>query len=353
MDTQTQRYEKLLEQFTLLCEDHVRRGFPYLAIMLCHELYRYLYPVEPYANFVNRDPVTFSLNHISQLIILGETFNKTTTPYNNVLTSFDLSLQHNEALEKETSNLYSELWKDFDDSTLTEESYTLLTKRLPAELIEKSVVGRTILDMGCGSGRYTLALAKAGAAKVVGIDVQSKSYATAKKLAQEKNLPVEFREANVHDLPFEDESFDFVFSNGVLHHSSSIEKGVSELARVLKTSCSAFLYLYAAGGFFWNTRISMRRIFRNIPLAYTKAVLSLMGMPSNRFIFCDTWYVPVETLTTKQEMEAILNKAGVTYQKIFGQAEFDLDKAIADDIPGAEIVWGDGEHRYILTKTKH
>lgn len=352
MTSDTTIYTEKLEEFTQMCEDFTERGFPYLTVLLCHELYRFLYPFEPYANFTNSDPAKFALRHIQRLLDLGKIFSTTIVPYKNVFANFDPNSWQVEVLEKSTSNLYSELWKEFNKSTLTEESMDLLKRRLSMETIEKFIVGKVVLDMGCGSGRYTLALAKAGAAKVIGVDVQSKSFAVAKKWAQENNLPVEFREANVHCLPFEDESFDFVFSNGVLHHSSSIEKGLSELVRVLKNSCSAFLYLYAAGGFFWNARITMRRIFQNIPLAYTKSVLSLLGMPSNRFIFCDTWYVPVETLTTKHEMEAMLDSVGVIYQKIPGQAAFDLDKAVADGVPDAEVVWGDAEHRYLLTKVR-
>jgi hypothetical protein len=77
----------------------------------------------------------------------------------------------------------------------------------------------------------------------------------------------------------------------------------------------------------------------------------MMGMPSNRFIFCDTWYVPVETHTTTDELHTMLEAAGLAYRKVPGRNAFDLDGAIdGGSIPGAREMWGDGEHRYMLRR---
>jgi SAM-dependent methyltransferase len=207
------------------------------------------------------------------------------------------------------------------------------------------------LDMGCGSGRYSIALARTGALKVVGVDFQAKAFHSARMWCQEYSQPVEFIAGDVLELPIGDQCFDFIFCNGVLHHTKSIRKGLEELARVLKPSGKAFLYIYAAGGIFWRTREVLRGLFKKIPITYTRMVLHTMGLPSNRFIFCDTWYVPVENYTTTTQLQSILEESGLTYKKFIGDSPFDLDKAIAAQIPGAEEMWGDGEHRYILEKS--
>jgi lipid II:glycine glycyltransferase (peptidoglycan interpeptide bridge formation enzyme) len=64
-----------------LCEGLVEKGLPYLAVILCHELYRFLYPLEPYVNFKNTDPVEFIIDHIKRLIKLGQSFSKNVAPY--------------------------------------------------------------------------------------------------------------------------------------------------------------------------------------------------------------------------------------------------------------------------------
>jgi ubiquinone/menaquinone biosynthesis C-methylase UbiE len=346
-DIECREYEQLLEEFTQLCEGLVEKGLPYLAVILCHELYRFLYPLEPYVNFKNTDPVGFIIDHIKRLITLGQSFSKNVAPYDMNLSLLSCC-EEGQTLEESTSELYSDLWQGFDTDDLTDESFHLLTNRLPKDIIEENIVGKNVLDMGCGSGRYSIALAKAGAGHVIGVDLQSKSFAAAKQWCEDNNLSVQFEEGNVCRLSFDDNIFDFVFCNGVLHHTSSIEKGLQELSRVLKRLGKAFLYLYASGGVFWTTRRALRRVFKKIPIFYTKSILQIIGMPSKRFVFCDTWYVPQEIHTTKKQLVEMLEKAGFSYQKITGNNTFDLDAAIERNVAGAKKMWGDGEHRYIL-----
>jgi hypothetical protein len=85
-------------------------------------------------------------------------------------------------------------------------------------------------------------------------------------------------------------------------------------------------------------------------LKYTQAVLDIIGMPRNRFVFCDVWYVPIEKHTSTVELIKMLKAAGFQYEKIISENLFDLDRALAQGIKGAQEAWGDGEHRYLLAK---
>lgn len=340
-------YNDKLAKFEKKCYDLIDNGQPYLAVILCHELYRFTYPVEPYAGFIHDNPVVFMNGKIGQLLLLADHFSSVVNPYSFKLNN---TTQKEEKLEKETSDLYSRLWKDFERTTLTEESVRLLKNRLPESLIKESIRNARVLDMGCGSGRYSIALATLGAKEVTGIDYQGKAFSAAEKYCEKNTIPVTFREANVLDLPFEDESFDFVLCNGVLHHTSSIEQGVNELYRVLKKDRKAFLYIYGSGGIFWTTRNILRKVFKRIPLDYTKEILNTIGMPKNRFIFCDTWYVPVEKHTKKKDLEIMLKKIGFGFEKVISRNDFDIDYALEKRIPMAKEMWGEGDNRYILTK---
>ena len=77
-----------------------------------------------------------------------------------------------------------------------------------------------------------------------------------------------------------------------------------------------------------------------------------MGLPSNRFIFMDTWYVPIERHTTKEELENILlHDIGFSsIEKLTSRHEADLDNYIATDRQYARELYGDGEHRYLCYK---
>lgn len=98
--------------------------------------------------------------------------------------------------------------------------------------------GARVLDAGCGSGRHLRALAKLPDLKIVGIDRNAKDVADA--LAGLKNMPDALSsdycvtEADINELPFEDETFDCVICAEVLEHIPEHEKALSELVRVLK-----------------------------------------------------------------------------------------------------------------------
>jgi ubiquinone/menaquinone biosynthesis C-methylase UbiE len=350
IETQAKEYYEKLGEFSKLCEQMIDQGLAYWVVVLSHELYRFLYPVEPYAKITPTQPVEFVTEHIANLVESARNVLGTIHPYAFDLGQFSDIRLESDVLGQSTSDLYADMWRNFDSITLVEESLELVKRRLPESIIKNDIIGNDVLDMGCGSGRYSIALAKVGARSVTGVDWQKRAFEAARLWCEKNAQPVIFREGDVLNLPFESESFDFVFSNGVIHHTHSIEKGLQEIWRILRPGKRSFLYIYAANGIFWKTRNVLREVFKRIPLTYTQSVLNIMGVPSNRFIFCDTWYVPVETHTTKAELHNMLDKIGFKYEKTLGNNAFDLDGAIARGIPGAEVMWGDGEHRYILEK---
>lgn len=346
MDNQTR---KLIDRFIDECRVSTRAGQAYLAVILCHEYFRFLFPYEPYAKFTQRDPLRFTMKRLAELTRTAREWRKNVAAYAPITAA---AAAQNASLESRTSGLYSSLWQRFDEATLWKESLGLVKKRIPDEVIRRAIRGKRVLDMGCGSGRFTVALARLGARQVVGTDLDRKSYEAARRLCRKRKLPVTFREANFHRLPFKTGEFDFVFCNGTLHHSSSIEKGLGEYERVLKPGGEGFLYLYADGGVFWYSRKKMRELFAEIPPAITDAALRVIGMPAHRFIFQDVWYVPRETHTSRAQVEKMLKKTGLVFKKVLSQNIYDLDRAIAAGVKDAVPMWGDGEHRYLIRKEK-
>jgi ubiquinone/menaquinone biosynthesis C-methylase UbiE len=340
-------YYKELGRFVELCAELTATGKPYLTVLLCHELYRFLYPSEPYLGFTHDDPVRYLVSHIRRLIEFGSLARQGIHGYPGAIPgNASAAIASKAVIEKQTSDLYSDLWLGYDARVLTEESRQLLTRRIPERVIDEEIAGRSVLDLGCGSGRYAVALAALGANPVTAVDYQAKSYQRASEYCAKHALPVRFVEANILQLPFADRSFDFVFSNGVLHHTRSWRKALDEYVRVMRRS--GFLFLYATGGFFWTTRRAVRPLFQSIPRAYTARVLELLGMPGNRMIFMDTWYVPIEEHITRAKLESEFDRHGLAYEKLKSRVETDLDSAIDHGIPGAAAVWGEGDHRYFL-----
>ena len=93
-----------------------------------------------------------------------------------------------------------------------------------------------ILDCGCGPGSVTIGLAAwAPRGETVGIDVNGQQLLGAQASALALGVGnVSFQEASLFDLPFEDDSFDFAFSQTVFCHIPNRDQALQEIRRVLK-----------------------------------------------------------------------------------------------------------------------
>ena len=97
--------------------------------------------------------------------------------------------------------------------------------------------GARVLDLGCGSGGITLALARDhGAGEVIGVDVEAPVLEHARKRAASDGLTdrVEFIQIPPGKLPFPDEDFDIVFSKDAMVHIADKEGLFADLFRLLR-----------------------------------------------------------------------------------------------------------------------
>src|SRR4051812_43893688 len=90
-----------------------------------------------------------------------------------------------------------------------------------------------VLEIGCGLGTDGAQFAKAGA-QYTGIDLTDAAIDLARRRFELFNLPGTFRVADAEKLDFPDNSFDIVYSHGVLHHTPDTETAIREIHRVLR-----------------------------------------------------------------------------------------------------------------------
>jgi ubiquinone/menaquinone biosynthesis C-methylase UbiE len=105
--------------------------------------------------------------------------------------------------------------------------------------------GFDVLEIGSGGGAHSALFQKYGA-NVISIDITpERVLSTSKKLSLLNGSKGVAFLSDAENLPFRNESFDIVYSNGVLHHSENTEKCVEEVYRVLKPNAKAILMLYS------------------------------------------------------------------------------------------------------------
>lgn len=95
------------------------------------------------------------------------------------------------------------------------------------------IAGRTMLDVGTGTGRAAIALARRGA-RVTGVDASAEMLAVARRTAEAAQVSVTFAQDDAHRLGFADASFDAVICLRVLMHTPDWRQSLAELCRVAR-----------------------------------------------------------------------------------------------------------------------
>ncbi|MBW3617518.1 MAG: TIGR04290 family methyltransferase [Proteobacteria bacterium] len=87
-----------------------------------------------------------------------------------------------------------------------------------AHVLPERLDGKSVLDIGCNGGFYSMEMKKRGAARVLGVDWDEDYLAQARFAAEVTGLDIEFRKLSVYDVGSLGERFDVVLFLGVLYH---------------------------------------------------------------------------------------------------------------------------------------
>lgn len=150
----------------------------------------------------------------------------------------------------------------------------------------------TALDVGCGTGRWTKYVADK-VKFVEAIDPSDAVYSASKLLNDEQNVRI--TQASVDTIPFADESFDLVFSLGVLHHIPDTKRALFQCVKKVKKGGYFIVYLYYALD---NRGWLFKSLFKAVNLLR----IGVSSLPSKgKKIVCDILavliYFPMVSLT--------------------------------------------------------
>lgn len=159
---------------------------------------------------------------------------------------------------------YARTQLDNEATRLSEVSFRRKTGFTPEEL-----AGKLVLDVGCGMGRYAEVASRWGA-HVVGIDLSNAVEVAAQNLAERKSVTI--LQADVFSLPFAPESFDFIYSIGVLHHTSDCERAFKSLPPLLKAGGSIAIWLYSSYNNWYRFSDLYRKVTHRLPVRWLHAL---------------------------------------------------------------------------------
>jgi ubiquinone/menaquinone biosynthesis C-methylase UbiE len=131
--------------------------------------------------------------------------------------------------------------------------------------------GEHILEIGAGIGTDHAQFAKAGGI-MYDLDLSSGHLKLAQRNFELRGLTSTFRHGDGENIPFPDDMFDLVYSNGVIHHTPSTAKVINEIYRVLKPGGRCIIMVYAENSWhYW------RHLFAGIGLAQGSLQSASMG----------------------------------------------------------------------------
>ena len=141
-------------------------------------------------------------------------------------------------------------------------------------LPESFFKGKHVLDAGVGVGRYAQVALEAGA-QVWGIDLSFSIDVARNNLKAYKNAY--FAQADIFKLPFKKESFDVIYSFGVLHHTPNPREAFMELLKYLKPGGLICISVYPDYGMYHTCRY-FRKITIRIPKKALYFITTIMTL---------------------------------------------------------------------------
>ncbi|MEU2565138.1 class I SAM-dependent methyltransferase [Streptomyces longispororuber] len=230
-------------------------------------------------------------------------------------------------------SVYEKVAQEYDEripgSGPSDEMFTEAERNF---ILGKIRPGENVLDMGCGTGRFTVLMAEAGA-KVSGLDISQAMLDQARQKLAERGHTADLREGDMAHLPFDDASFDTVTSMLALMHIPLEDRQAvfHEVCRVLRPGGRILLGVK-------NTLIE--QFFK----ADRFAAVDITDVPGKQLLFTQTrtgeeykapWYS-----FSPHEINALAAQAGMTVTHVRGNSPIAVwlaDEVLRDPSVGLAV----------------
>ncbi|HEX3956307.1 MAG TPA: class I SAM-dependent methyltransferase [Trebonia sp.] len=226
----------------------------------------------------------------------------------------------------EIRSVYDQISTEYDERIPGEgPSDEIFTETEQEFLLGKVSAGERVLDLGCGTGRFTVPLAESGAA-VTGLDLSPGMIEVASRKLADRGLHAEMRQGDMAHLPFPDGSFGTVTSMLALMHIPLEERQAVflEVSRVLKPGGRMLLCV-------------KNSVFERLFTGDRFASVDVTDVQDKKLIFTDTHDAKERTAPwysfTPDELSGLFARAGMVVSHLRGNSPISVwlaDEVLSD-----------------------
>ena len=282
----------------------------------------------------------------------------------NILRMMDLLSTH-EWFTKTENKLEDDVWGRTKEAfnfmwprNTAEKNYDISKQMVEARLEqiinmmgigEKELKKLTIVDSGCGPGRYTDVMSKYGPKKIIGVDSGIDIINTNLDRFKDRSN-IEMIHGSCDSLPVKDESADFVISAGVLHHlPNPIEELVKEHARVTRKNGFFFIFIAGIGGLELKIWEFLRLFLNDIPVSLLYETFEGKISPLRLQGLLDHGYGEYQQ-TSREDLESWLGNEFEVVTRVPGIDGLDVTEEIFEKDKYFTYRFGSGNLRYLCKK---
>jgi ubiquinone/menaquinone biosynthesis C-methylase UbiE len=208
------------------------------------------------------------------------------------------------------------------------------------------ISGKAVLDSGCGPGRYVHLLRALMPRSIIAFD-QGPLLMDALRRRFGSDPAVRILRGTCEALAFADESFDFVLSNGVLHHTKSdLQTMIVDHARVLRPGGAMFIMLVGKGGLELKLWQFLRGFLYDVPVEEMLNRFGAVVSPLRLQGIVDHMYGEYQE-TDREEFEAWCRPLFRRIERVPGVAGLDVTPEVYADDPYFAARFGCGQLRYL------